>query len=104
MKFQDRISEEEILRLEKVHFPVPQEFPLWEFEWSGLTACTRGRTPEEALEYLFEFPANAKMKTSLPIDYGAYYGLNHAPGWLFRPPVWLLRKMELERSKSAVGA
>lgn len=77
---------------------------LWEFEWNGLTACTRGRTPEEALEYLYKFPANAKMKTSLPIGYGAYYGLNHAPGWLFRPPVWLLRKMELKRSQSAVGA
>ncbi len=96
-----RIDHTEIDRLERIHFPMPEAFPLWVFSvpWNENDyAGTRGRTAKEALFYLalYRFSPVAKLHTSLPLTYAQHYTRNHDLGWEKRPPVWLLKLKELQ--------
>ena len=96
-----RLTPDEITTLEQKHFPEPIEFPLWGFHMEHLPrqwAITRGRTCEEAREYIVQCNiftvAKLVQMDALPVSAAELYGGNHAPGWYTRPPVWLLLKME----------
>lgn len=91
-----RLTDAEVLELESLYVPNGEQFLLWAFleERSGNVHVSRGRTSTEAWEYVQQF----SFETLVPlphcnIKYGKLYSDGHKPGWLERPPVWLLRKM-----------
>jgi hypothetical protein len=91
-----KLSPDELKALAAKHFPEPAQFPLWQFTTESGPVFTRGRTCEEAQEYI----ASCGMFTEvIPVDHTwvkalALYGSNHNPGWLTRPPAWLVLKLE----------
>jgi hypothetical protein len=96
-----KMTSDELKALEQKHFPVPSEFPLWGFHMENLPggwAITRGRTAEEALEYIIHCHVFSATKIvtmeTLPTSAAKLYDQNHSPGWFTRPPVWLVLKME----------
>lgn len=92
----NKLSPEELKALADKHFPEPTLFPLWEFSTEIGSVFTRGRTREEAQEYIvgcrqFE---SVEPRENTWIKAYALYGNNHNPGWLTRPPAWLVLKLE----------
>lgn len=74
-----------------------ETYPLAMFSDSNIIVITRGRTIEEAFLHASKTWGRGQTITihnSLPLKIGGiptpeYYGLNHAPGWLYRKPVYL---------------
>jgi len=90
------LTQQQIYDLNARYIPNGDVFPLWGFEGKSGWLVTRGRTSEEAWENMqHAFPRGETViaSTHLPIDCNKLYDQNHRPGWLTRPPVWLLRRM-----------
>lgn len=90
------LTEQEVLELENRYVPNGDVYPLWGFVCDRGLIFTRGRTSEEAWEYVrHDFYLNEHVAEcdSLPTRCLELYNVNHKPGWLTRPPVWLLRQM-----------
>lgn len=69
------------------------EFPLWMFFDSKRIVITRGRTQEEAFQHAsknWQKGETISFANYLPIQSAELYNINHSPGWLKRPMVWLL--------------
>jgi hypothetical protein len=65
---------------------------LWTFFDSQKIVITRGRTQEEAFKHAsrsWERGQTITLSDSNPIQGANLYSLNHSPGWLYRPPMWL---------------
>jgi len=90
----DRLTDEEVKALEARYVPNGDLYLLWAARDMLGVHITRGRTQAEAEEYIAPI-ATGPMTSEhvLPIDSGWRYGINHAPGWMERPPIWLLRRM-----------
>lgn len=103
------LTEEECAALVARYVPNGDVYPLWGFivnnqtrDSSGfivnnrMIRITRGRTAEEAQEYIqmFEPPgAMFELLECLPMSMAEHYSINHADGWMERPPIWVLRRM-----------
>lgn len=69
-----------------------ETFPLWMFEDGQRLVTTRGRTQQEAWSHAQRTWPRGRTVVHCDyclIDAARIYSINHAPGWLFRPPVWL---------------
>lgn len=95
----EKFTTDELKQLELKHFPEPVQFPLWGFHSPNkpeICVFTRGRTCEEAWEYIQH---SSYKWLNVPCDslhcgVAKLYDQNHEPGWLTRPPVWLVLKLE----------
>jgi len=89
------LTSKEVHDLEARYVPNGDVYPLWGFSGARGVVVTRGRTSSEAWEYVkddFWREVVEEMKI-MPVTYGKIYSQNHREDWLFRPPVWVLRKM-----------
>lgn len=66
-------------------------FPLWGFDQGGRFGLTRGRTWEEAHQYV-----EGDFVSALPLNTPLYYGRNHDSDWYTRPMWWLCERLGLD--------
>lgn len=65
---------------------------------------TRGEDMEQALEHASQSP-NFRIGSTVshcgfvPVNAARLYDSNHSPGWLHRPPEWVMRKQRAELAR-----
>lgn len=100
------LPKEECRRIEFAYVPNGDKYLLWGFDHIAIgTVFTRGRTADEALEYIHMTYGRCNgwvELTTIPINGAKFYASalrrDDCPfadnlAWLDHPPVWVLRKV-----------